>query len=97
MATIFDNLLAGIAVCDSQGRFIQANPACEAIFGYSQQDILGKTLADFIFEREGSQQPSFLSGKHLLHETQVLKRTPNDSPLCCPATRLLDFCCIGTK
>ncbi len=52
MATIFDNLLAGIAVCDSQGRFIQANPACEAIFGCSQQDILGRTLADFIFDED---------------------------------------------
>ena len=52
MATIFDNLLAGIAVCDNQGRFIQANPACEAIFGYSQQEILGRTLADFIFDED---------------------------------------------
>ena len=43
---IIDNLPLGLSVMDSQGRYLEWNPAMESIRGRSRQDMLGRTIAD---------------------------------------------------
>jgi len=40
--------LDAIILMDHQGRFVEFNPAAEAILGFSRAEVLGKPLADFI-------------------------------------------------
>ena len=40
--------LDAIISMDHEGRFVEFNPAAEKIFGYSQAEVIGKPLVDFI-------------------------------------------------
>ena len=40
--------LDAIIVMDHEGRFVEFNPAAEAMFGFSHDEVVGKSLADFI-------------------------------------------------
>ena len=43
---IIDNLPLGLNVMDSQGRYLEWNPAMESIRGRSRQDMLGRTVTE---------------------------------------------------
>lgn len=45
-----DLLLDAICVVDAQGRFLAVRGACEAIFGYRPEEMVGKPMIDFVYE-----------------------------------------------
>lgn len=48
--TVVDDLLLdAICVVDTQGRFMAIRGACEAIFGYRPQEMIGRVALDFVF------------------------------------------------
>jgi PAS domain S-box-containing protein len=47
-AAILAASLDAIVVMDHEGRFLEFNPAAEAIFGYRREDVIGQPIADFI-------------------------------------------------
>lgn len=47
---VTDLLLDAICVVDPQGRFLAIHGACEAIFGYRPQEMIGKPMIDFVYE-----------------------------------------------
>jgi PAS domain S-box-containing protein len=44
-----DFLLDAICIVDSQGRFLAVHGACEAIFGYRPQEMVGRPMIDFVY------------------------------------------------
>ena len=46
LAATYENVLAGIAESDEQGRFIRVNDAFQSITGYSKEELLSKTIYD---------------------------------------------------
>jgi PAS domain S-box-containing protein len=46
LAATYDNVLAGIAECDAEARFLRVNDAFETISGYPKANLLSKTLFD---------------------------------------------------
>jgi len=51
LQAILNNAPISIFVKDTQGRYLMLNPACEALMGYSQAELLGRTDYDiFPFE-----------------------------------------------
>lgn len=45
---LLDLLLDAICVVDGEGRFLSITGACESIFGYSPQEMLGRPMIDFV-------------------------------------------------
>ena len=39
LRSIIDQAVAGIAVADFDGRFLAANPKCQDLFGYTQDEL----------------------------------------------------------
>jgi PAS domain S-box-containing protein len=48
MKTITDTALDGVIVCDADGLILEFSPAAEAIFGHSEEDVLGKNVSVLI-------------------------------------------------
>ncbi|GGE75681.1 hypothetical protein GCM10008020_20430 [Massilia psychrophila] len=46
LAAVFDRAPGGIAITDTLGRFVRANPAYQALAGVTEQALLGRTVAD---------------------------------------------------
>ncbi|MGY6552997.1 MAG: putative bifunctional diguanylate cyclase/phosphodiesterase [Wenzhouxiangella sp.] len=51
LRTLVDAALDGIVVSDKDGLIVLWNPACEAMFGYSREDMLGQAIDCVIPER----------------------------------------------
>jgi PAS domain S-box-containing protein len=49
-AGIADLLLDAICIVDPQGRFVSIEGACESIFGYRPEEMIGKPMIDFVYE-----------------------------------------------
>jgi PAS domain S-box-containing protein len=49
---VTDLLLDAICVVDAQGRFLEIRGACEAIFGYQPQEMIGKPMIDFVYAED---------------------------------------------
>ncbi|MBU0808823.1 MAG: PAS domain S-box protein [Gammaproteobacteria bacterium] len=49
---VMELLLDAICVVDVQGRFVSINGACERIFGYLPEEMIGKPMIDFVFEED---------------------------------------------
>ncbi len=47
-----DLLLDAICVVDAQGRFVFISAACERIFGYSPDEMIGRPMIDFVFHED---------------------------------------------
>jgi len=73
---IYDNSSIGIALNALDGRYVQVNQAFEQIFGYTQEELRGKTFEDITFEDERGISRAFvqemLEGKR--RDYQVEKR-----------------------
>lgn len=67
-ASFVADLLDAICVVDAQGRFVAVHGACEAIFGYRPQEMVGKPMIDFVYagDRERTlQQVTRIMGGYL--------------------------------
>ncbi|RWA54280.1 hypothetical protein AU476_10395 [Cupriavidus sp. UYMSc13B] len=49
---VMDLLLDAICVVDREGRFLSITGACESIFGYRPEEMLGKPMIDFVFQED---------------------------------------------
>jgi PAS domain S-box-containing protein len=45
LAAVFDRAPGGIAITDTQGMFVRANPAYQALAGYSEAELAGRGIA----------------------------------------------------
>ncbi|UVW27836.1 diguanylate cyclase domain-containing protein [Massilia sp. H6] len=48
IASIPDLLLDAVCLVDARGRFVFVNAACERIFGYTPQEMVGKSMIDMV-------------------------------------------------
>jgi PAS domain S-box-containing protein len=48
LAAVFDRAPGGIAITDTDGVFVRANPAYQALVGYREAALIGRILADLI-------------------------------------------------
>ena len=46
---IVDLLLDAICVVDKDGCFVFVSPACERVFGYSADEMLGRPMIDMVY------------------------------------------------
>lgn len=49
---IMDNSQDVICTIDEQGRFLSANAACEELWGYKADELVGRRYIDFVFEED---------------------------------------------
>ncbi|MGI9174280.1 MAG: ATP-binding protein [Rhodothermales bacterium] len=49
---ILDNSLDVICAVDAEGRFTQVSAACEAMWGYSPGELIGRPYMDFVYEED---------------------------------------------
>ena len=49
---VLDLLLDAICVVDMQGHFVFVSAACERIFGYTPEEMIGKPMIDFVFHED---------------------------------------------
>ncbi|MBF0380449.1 MAG: response regulator [Magnetococcales bacterium] len=71
--SILDNALDAIITIDDNGKVVSFNPAAEALFGFSENDVMGYEIADFVI-------PQHLREKHrdALHKYKLNSdRLPN--------------------
>ena len=52
LASVVDLLLDAICVVDAQGNFVYASAACERIFGYTPQEMLGKRMIEMVYPED---------------------------------------------
>lgn len=52
LQALFDHVSEGIFIFDDQGRFLEANPAACAMYGYPSEELLALNTTDLIFEHE---------------------------------------------
>ncbi|WP_298836692.1 PAS domain-containing hybrid sensor histidine kinase/response regulator [uncultured Roseobacter sp.] len=48
MNTVLSTSLDGVIVSDAEGKVIQFNPAAEAIFGYTEADVRGRSVGELV-------------------------------------------------
>jgi len=68
---LFENSPQGIAVVDPEGHFTQVNAAFTKIFGYSPQDVLGKTVDQVLLPR--SEQKEHAERAKALYRGETLR------------------------
>ena len=49
---ILDLLLDAVCVVDAEGRFTYVNGACESIFGYTREELIGKKMIDLVLPED---------------------------------------------
>ncbi len=79
LKSILDNMEEGITVTDMEGRIIDINKAISMQFGYSKEEVIGKTPLDvFLHEADTtkfhSRVKSMLSGESVTNEEYLGKR-----------------------
>lgn len=52
LTKVMDLLLDAICVVDVQGRFVFVSAACERIFGYTQEEMIGRQMIDMVFPED---------------------------------------------
>ncbi|OGB23218.1 MAG: histidine kinase [Burkholderiales bacterium RIFCSPLOWO2_02_FULL_57_36] len=52
LANVMDLLLDAICIVDPQGRFVSVSGACERIFGYTPEEMIGKPMIDLVFHED---------------------------------------------
>lgn len=71
LATVLDLMLDAVCVVDAEGRFVYVSAACERIFGYRQDEMIGRQMYELVApeDRERTQQAAqqIMSGQPNLH------------------------------
>ena len=83
-ANLLDQLLDAICVVDREGRFVFVSAACEQIFGYSPDEMMGRVMIDMVHPDDrartldaatrimaGTQEPHF-ENRYLRKDGQVV-------------------------
>jgi len=52
LSDVMDLLLDAICVVNMEGRFISVTGACERIFGYTPEEMIGKPMIDLVFHED---------------------------------------------
>jgi PAS domain S-box-containing protein len=52
LASLMDLLLDAICVVNTRGRFVSITGACESIFGYPSDEMVGQPMIDFVFHED---------------------------------------------
>jgi PAS domain S-box-containing protein len=52
LSDVMDLLLDAICVVDKEGRFISVTGACERIFGYTSEEMIGKPMIELVFHED---------------------------------------------
>ncbi|EIC23604.1 sensor domain-containing diguanylate cyclase [Thiorhodovibrio frisius] len=65
---VLDLLLDAVCIVDAEGRFTYVNGACETIFGYTREELIGQPMIDLVLpeDREQTKQAA----------TKVMEGTP---------------------
>jgi diguanylate cyclase (GGDEF)-like protein/PAS domain S-box-containing protein len=76
---IMDLLLDAVCVVDMQGRFVFVSAACEQIFGYTPEEMIGRPMIDFVFPEDRAKTlevaAKVVAGQPLLHfENRYLRK-----------------------
>lgn len=79
LASVLDLLLDAICLVDAQGRFVYVSAACEGVFGYTPEEMVGRTMMDLVApeDRERTRQAAseVMSGQPKLHfENRYLRK-----------------------
>lgn len=71
LATVLDLMLDAVCVVDVKGRFVYVSAACERIFGYTQDEMIGRVMIDMVApedrERTLEAAKHVMSGQLSLH------------------------------
>ena len=93
---VMDLLLDAICVVDRQGRFLSISGACEAIFGYRPEEMVGRSMLDFLYaedlDRTLQAVARIEAGYQQRHfENRYVRRTaaspPSSGRRACPSAR----------
>ncbi len=88
-AKVFEASMDAIFVTDVDHLIVTANPACERLTGFSQQELLGKSLHDFVSKQSDDAFVDKLLdqlGQGSLWEGELLNRRKNGAPYLCLAS-----------
>jgi diguanylate cyclase (GGDEF)-like protein/PAS domain S-box-containing protein len=79
VANFIDLLLDAVCMVDSDGRFKYVSAACERIFGYTQQEMIGQRMIDLVMpadrDRTLAAAQNIMDGKsHINFENRYLRK-----------------------
>ncbi|MGZ8319794.1 MAG: diguanylate cyclase domain-containing protein [Telluria sp.] len=79
VASFTDLLLDAVCMVDAGGRFVFVSAACERIFGYTQQEMIGKLMIDLVAPADRARTlaaaQNIMSGKsHINFENRYLRK-----------------------
>ncbi|MDP2829061.1 MAG: EAL domain-containing protein [Sulfuricellaceae bacterium] len=86
---VFEASMDAIFVTDADHLIVTANPACERLTGFSQQELLGKSLHDFVSKQSDAAFVDKLLdqlGQGSLWEGELLNQSKNGAPYLCLAS-----------
>lgn len=64
----------GMIIVDAQGKIVSTNPACEAIFGYPPQELVGRPIEDLVPPRHRGAHPAVREAFQRQPETRAMGR-----------------------
>ena len=92
--TLIETTLEGFGLIDPENRIIDANRSLCDMLGYSKNDIIGKTLFDFVDDESSKifkeQISQIISTKHRTYEISLKKKDDHNFPIFFNATSLVD-------
>lgn len=79
LAGIVDLMLDAVCVVDAQGHFVYISAACERIFGYTPEEMLGKRMIEMVYPEDRTRTLAaareVMAGQPLMHfENRYLRK-----------------------
>ena len=79
LETVLDLMLDAVCVVDADGCFVYVSAACESIFGYTQEEMIGRQMMELVApedrERTLLAAQQVMSGQPSLHfENRYIRR-----------------------
>ena len=79
LETVLDLMLDAVCVVDAEGHFVYVSAACESIFGYTQEEMIGRQMMELVApedrERTLLAAQQVMSGQPSLHfENRYIRR-----------------------
>lgn len=72
LQAVVDTAIDGLIVIDADGRIAMFNPACERLFGYTPQEVLGRNVAMLMPEPDRSAHDGYISRYHGTGEKRII-------------------------